>query len=240
MTLNAAAPRTPTVIQIQGRASINTLAERAALNIHVSDTGFDKDVVSKNVITTVNTIQSELDQHCPRLENGDISPSAPITYYSIASLSLSEAENYNDEGHRSTNPEKKLYTADSSIDIHFRNFGTLGDIAVRLSAMPHVLLRGIDWRLTDAKQAWLDEEVRMQALKNAIERANAYARIIGREKVICVKIEDDGEFWPQQGMLRQTMRKVSASDASGVGVGIEFEARKVQVDGTVKVEFHAE
>lgn len=239
MTLSTAGPGNPTLIHIQGRASVNAVAERALLDVHISDTGFDKDAVSKNVVAAVNAVQDELDQLCPRLENGDISPDAPITFYSIASLSISTGDDYDEDGQRHADPEKKRYNAESSIDIHFRDFSTLGDMVARLSSMKYVGLRGVNWQLTEAKQAWLDEEVRMQALKHAVERAQAYARIIGREKVTCVKIQDPEEFW-RAGNVRQAARKVTSAEAFGVGVGIQFEPGNVEVNGTVSVEFHAE
>ncbi|EXJ64309.1 hypothetical protein A1O7_00645 [Cladophialophora yegresii CBS 114405] len=239
MTLNAAAaPKPPTVIHIEGRAKVRTVAERAALDIHVLDTGYDKDLASKNVITAVNTLQSRLDSLVSRLENGDISPASPITFYSIASLSISTRDDYDNEGNR-PDPDKKLHTASSTIDVHFRDFTLLGDMVVRLSAMDYVGLRGVTWQLTDAKQAWLDEEVRLQALKHAIERAEAYARIISRERVTCVKIEDSSEFWPS-GQMMQTARQVASVEAFGVGAGIQFEPGNIEVRGTVSVEFHAE
>jgi uncharacterized protein YggE len=238
MTLNADARKPPTLIHIEGRAKVNTVAERAALDVHVSDTGYDKDSVSKNVIAAVNTFQSELDSLVVRFLDGDISPTSPITFYSISSLSISTGDDDYKEADR-PDPDKKLYTASSNIDVHFRDFTVLGEMVVRLSAMDYVGLEGVTWQLTDAKQAWLDEEVRMQALKHAIERAEAYARIIGREKVTCVKIEDQAEFWPSR-RTKQTARKVTSIEAFGVGAGIQFEPGNIEVKGTVSVEFHAE
>lgn len=238
MTLNAAAPKAPTLINIQGRATVKTVAERAALDVLVSDSGFEKVGVSKNVVTAVHAVQSELDQLVSRLENGDISPSSPITFYTIASLSIAAGDDYDNQGNQ-RDPDKKLYTAESTITIHFRDFAVLGEMVVRLSAMNHVGLRGIDWQLTDAKQAWLDEEVRMQALKHAMERAQAYARIIGRDNVSCVKIDDSERFWPMAHM-RQTAMKAAAVEAFAVGAGIQFEPGNIEVSGTVNVEFHAE
>ncbi|KIW73262.1 hypothetical protein PV04_01394 [Phialophora macrospora] len=238
MTLNADARKPPTLIHIEGRAKVNTVAELAVLEVHVSDTGYDKDSVSKNVITAVNTFQSELDSRVMRLLNGDIAPTSPITFYSIASLSISTGDDLGYGADR-PDPDKKLYTASSTIDVHFRDFTVLGEMVVRLSAMDYVGLGGVTWQLTDAKQAWLDEEVRMQALKHAMERAEAYARIIGREEVTCVKIEDEGEFWPSRRTM-QTARKVTSVEAFGVGAGIQFEPGHIEVKGTVSVEFHAE
>ncbi|KAJ9608199.1 hypothetical protein H2200_007187 [Cladophialophora chaetospira] len=238
MTLNANAPRAPTLIHIQGRATVKSVAERAALDVRVSDSGFEKDEVSTNAVIAVKRVQSELDQLVSRLENGDISPNSPITFYSIASLSITPGSDYDNDGNR-LDPDKKLYTAESTINIHFRDFSVLGEMVVRLSTMDFVGLNGINWELTDAKRAWLDEEVRMQALKHAMERAQAYARILGREKVTCVKIEDSEEFWPMSRVM-QTARKATATEAFAVGVGIQFEPGNIEVKGTVNVQFHAE
>ncbi|KIW24209.1 uncharacterized protein PV07_09937 [Cladophialophora immunda] len=226
----------PTLIHIQGHATITTTAQRAVLNLAASDTGSDKDQVSGHVVSTVNEIQGDLDQLCPRLENGDISPAAPVSFYSIASLSISAADEYNGKGVRL---EKKRYSANSNIAIHFRDFACLGQMVVRLSSMPHVELRGIDWQLEDGRKAELDEQARLKALQHAISRAQAYGTKIGRDKVTCVKIEDVQDSWPM-GRVMQTKRKVTSSATFEVGVGIEFEPQLVEVNATLAVEFHAE
>jgi uncharacterized protein YggE len=239
MTLNAAAPRPPTTINIHGRATAKAIAERASLDIHISDSGFDKDVVSRDVVGAVNAVQTDVDKLCSRLENGDMSPSSPITFYSIAALSVSTGEFF-DEEKQAFDPKRKLFTAESTLTIQFRDFSVLGDLVVRMSTMKSVGLRGLEWQLTDAKKAWLDEEVRLQALQNAIERAGAYARLIGREKVNCVKIEDLDESWPVVGYMRQAAPKAASVEAFAVGAGIQFEPGNVEVSGGVKVEFLAE
>ncbi|KIX95854.1 uncharacterized protein Z520_08562 [Fonsecaea multimorphosa CBS 102226] len=226
----------PTLIHIQGRATITTTAQRAVLNLAASDTGSDKDQVSSHVVSTVTDIQSELDELCPRLENGEISPNAPVDFYSIASLSISATDEYDDDGVRL---EKKLYSASSNIAIHFRDFGRLGQMVVRLSSMPYVELRGIDWQLADEKKTELDEEARRKALRHAMSRARAYGAIIGRDKVTCIKIEDLEESWPAR-RVKQTARMASSSATFEVGAGIDFEPQLVDVSATLSVEFHAE
>jgi uncharacterized protein len=240
MTINTTAPKPPTVIHIQGRATVNSIAERATLTVHVSDLGYDKDKVSANVVSSVDAVQTQLEQLCSRLEDGDISPASPITFYSIASLAISTGDDYDHSTGTAADPDKKRYTASSDISIQFRDFSVLSDVVVRFSAMAFVGVQGVEWQLTEAKTAWLDEEVRMQALKNAMERAQAYARIVGREHVTCVKIEDAQEFWPMGRGMMQARQKTAAVEAFSVGAGIQFEPGKVEVSGTLSVEFHAE
>jgi len=226
----------PTVIKIQGRASINTVAERAALLVDVSDSGYDKNTVAQNVVNTVSYLQSEIDQLCFRLDNGDISPHAPVSFYSIASLSTSSQDEYDEHGHRTG---KETQTAQTKLDIRFRDFVKLGEMVVQLSATPFVHLQGINWKLTDEKQALLDEEVRLNALRQAIQRARAYAQVIGRETVTPVKIDDSEEHYPR-GLVMQTARKATSTAAFGVGGGIDFEPQVIVVSATLEVEFHAE
>ena len=111
---------------------------------------------------------------------------------------------------------------------------------MRLSTLPHVHLRGITWKLTDESQAKLDEESRVEALKNAIARANAYARVIGRENLSGVKISDDVEQRYFVGRTKQTARKAVRSETFGVGVGLDFEPQIMEIEGRVEVEFQAE
>ncbi len=230
----------PTVIKIQGRATIHSLAELATLVVTVSDSGVDKDQVTENVVTMVKLLQGEiLNRLCsPRLANGDISPEAPVSFYSIASLSTSVQDEYDDEENRRTG--KKIHRAESELDIRFRDFTQLGITVVQLSQMPYVILGGVTWKLTDERQTLLDEEVRMKALRHAVQRAQAYAQIIGRSQTLTTaQIEDSQEFYPM-GRKAQALLQTASREVFGVGVGIEFEPQVIDVSCTLDVEFHAE
>ncbi|KAH0844094.1 hypothetical protein AYO21_02151 [Fonsecaea monophora] len=226
----------PTLIHIQGHATITTAAQRAVLNLAAADSGSEKNEVSRNVVSTVNDIQSELDLLCPRLETGEIRPDAPVSFYSIASLVISAADEFNNNGARL---KRKLYSAHSEIAIHFRDLPSLGQMVARLAAMPHIELRGIDWQLLDERKAELDEQARLMALQHAITRAQAYGRTIGREKVVCVKIQDVEQSWPMKRVM-QTARRATSSATFEVGVGIDFEPQLVEVTATLSTEFNAE
>ena len=226
----------PTEITIQGRATISKPAERGALLVDITDTSPDKSAVSSNVVSTVNTLQSELDDLCPRLPNNDISPEAPVSFYSIASLSTSSEDEYDADDKKTG---RQLHTAKTTLDVRFRDFKKLGDMVVHLSTLPFVHLQGVTWRLTDETQEKLDEEAKMEALHGAIRRANAYAGVIGREKVTAVKIQDEQKYFAR-GRTKQTARMASSEAVFGVGVGIDFEPQVMEVSAMVEVEFHAE
>ncbi|EXJ85631.1 hypothetical protein A1O1_05997 [Capronia coronata CBS 617.96] len=241
----------PTVIRIEGSATISTLAERAALVVQISDSGYDKDQVSKNVLDTVTNLQAQLDSLCPRLDNGegDISPTAPVSFYSISSLSTSSRNqrdddpddySYDDIGPSAANkrPHREVFTARTSVDIRFRDFVKLGELVAQLSSTPYVNITGVTWKLTDDTQDALADQARMNALRQTIRRANSYAEVIGRTaSVVPVKIEDASQYRPT-GRIKQTARKAAAP--MSVGGGIDFEPQTMDVTATLDVEFHAE
>jgi uncharacterized protein YggE len=227
----------PTSINIQGRAKLHKLAERAKLGISVSSSEYTQTEASKNVIEAINAIQTLLDQSlCPRLENGDISAEATVSFYSIGSLTTSNDDEYDDD-HNKTG--KRLYSATCSLDIRFRNFKGLGEAVVKWASEPYVSLQGIEWLLTEQSQTTLEEQAKLEALRHAIKRAQGYADVIGRRSVTPVKIEDT-QYMFGEARIMQATRKMASSASFGIGVGLDFEPQQVEVNATLDVEFHAE
>ena len=222
----------PTQINIQSSSTLSQLAERAQLILNVTSSLYEQAEASKNVVTTAHNIQNQLNELCPRSASGDISPDAPVSFYSIASLSTSNDDEYDDDNNKTG---KRLYTATTKVDIRFRDFKTLGDMVVDFSTMEFIRLQGITWKLTDEKKAQLEEEVRLEALRSAIKRAHAYAKVIGKENVTAAKITDNDDSYTG-GRTMQTARRYSAAP----GVGIDFEPQIVEVRASLEVEFHAE
>lgn len=240
----------PTVINIQGSATLRRPAEIAVLNIEVSSSGKDQPTASRNVIQTVNNLQSILDAaslRTPPNNTGDsgssssssstISPTAPISFYSIASLSTSSSDELDKD---SLPTGSRIYTATTSIEIHFRSFATLGTMVVQFSSIPFVSLQGISWKLTDEVQAELEEQARTDALRHAIARARNYAQVIDRNTVTPVKIQDSQQYLFFEGRARQAAFKVADTASFGIGVGIDFEPQVIEVKANLEVEFHAE
>ncbi|EXJ92402.1 hypothetical protein A1O3_00953 [Capronia epimyces CBS 606.96] len=233
----------PTVINIEGCATISTVAERATLLVGVFDSGYDKDSVSKNVVNTVNSLQAELDLLCPRLENGDISPEAPVSFFSISSLTTSSREERaeDDQGRLARRTGKDIYTTNTNLDIRFRDFGKLGQMVVQLSSTPLVQVKGVTWKLTEEKRTALQDQVRMDALRRAIQRAQSYAQIIGRSNTVTpVKIQDHPESQPTGRAKQRVRMQMAASPALSLGGGIDFEPQLIEVSAKLDVEFHAE
>lgn len=228
----------PTVINIQGKAKLSRLAERAKLVIEVSSSEYDQNTASTNVVSTVGNLQNQLDQFCWKNEGGDIHTSAPVSFYSIGSLTTSNDDEYDDD-HNKTG--KRIYKATSTLDIRFRDFAQLGECVVTWSTTPHVSLQGIDWILTPENQTDLEEAAKVHALRHALDRAQVYADVIGRKTVTPVKIDDTQYMYGgAEGRVMQTARKMASTATFGIGVGLNFEPQSVEVNALIEVEFHAE
>ncbi|KIV89306.1 hypothetical protein PV10_08883 [Exophiala mesophila] len=227
----------PTVISIQGSATLRSPAERAVLTLEVASWGKEQKVASNDVVNTVTQLQTRLDESCPRLSNGDISPEAPISFYSIASLSTSYGDEMDKDG---ISTGQKVYRANTTIEIHFRDFLLLGKMVVYFSDINFVSLQGITWKLTDEKQAALEEQARTDALRHAIQRANNYAEVIGRTQVTPVKIQDSQQHLYFEGRVMQAAYRKTSSESFGIGIGIDFEPQVMEVKANLEVEFHAE
>jgi len=228
----------PTVINVQGKAKLYQLAERAKLDLEVSSSDYEQATASTNVVAAVSSLQNQLDEQCTRdASTGEISATAPVSFYSIGSLTTSADDEYDEDHHNKTG--KRIYRARSSVDVRFRDFGTLGEMVVVFATTPFVSLQGIEWKLTEEKQAALEDDAKLAALRNAIKRAAAYADVIGRPNVAPVKI-DDTHFMYAEGRVMQTARKVASNASYGIGVGLDFEPQLVEVNATLEVEFHAE
>jgi uncharacterized protein YggE len=225
---------TPTVINIEGHATLNHIAERAALTLDISDQSHSQSVTSNQVLMTLNDIQTTIEKSCTRLENGNISPEAPVSWYSTESLSTSSEDEYIDDKRTG----KTIYSARTSIEIRFRDFAKLGEMVAYFSTMAFVSIRAVEWKLTNEKQAELEEQARFAALRHAIKRAKGYASIIGRENVTPIKIEDDRNVY-SSGMRKQLGRRAMTA-SSEVGVGIDFEPQLIEVKASLEVQFHAE
>jgi len=224
----------PTIIHAQGRAVVNHPADRAALVIDIFDEGSTQETVSNHVVTTANQLQAEVDKLCPRLSNGEISPEAPVSFYSIDSLSTTRRDEYGPDNKRTG---LQILGAKTSLDVRFRDFTKLGELVVKLSTIPYVQLRGIDWKLTEETTDRLSEQVRVDALRNAVKMAKAYANVISRPNVTAVKITDSKQ--DEIGRVMQMARKSTPLPSSVAG-GLDFEPKTISLSASLDVEFQAE
>lgn len=224
---------TPT-ISVVGSASINRYPERAILSIDVRAVGTDQATAANNINSTANKVKQMLNDLVPMAESGQATPDAPITHWSMSSLSSHSYDQTNDN-----NETIRRYTFRANFSVKFRDFDKLGDIASELTFVPHVEISNVAWKLTDATSASLASEVRLMASKNAIERATDYAKAFGYEKVVPVKIEDRESGLPGTTRASLMRAKKGGLPRSSDGDKLGFSPEEVSLKSTVNVTFTA-
>lgn len=85
----------------------------------------------------------------------------------------------------------RQYTAQVTAKVVFRDLALLATLAAELSTMDSVCITATEWRLTNAARDAMTREARMGAMLNAVQRADDYAAVVGKEVVAC-EIEDGG------------------------------------------------
>ncbi|KAH8751686.1 hypothetical protein F5883DRAFT_208650 [Diaporthe sp. PMI_573] len=181
------------------------MAERGVLHIEVSSTTNSKAESSSNVSGITETMINTFRQFAAKTEDGLYPhPSAGITAFSA---SAPETSTFipKSKTSRELKTAPKEYTTTTTAEVIFRDMELLARLANELSAMDNVIIRQTEWRLTDATHAAICREARVKAMKDAVQKAEDYAGVVGRE-VVAVRVEDGPANIAHSGPMQQRAR----------------------------------
>jgi hypothetical protein len=82
-------------------------------------------------------------------------------------------------------------TASTDIEVEFRDFGRLGEVATEMAEMTGVEVRRVKWALTEETKARYAKVARKGAIRNALDKAVDYATEAGRNWVSAVEIVEE-------------------------------------------------
>lgn len=194
-------------IHVNGSASVFRTAERGVLHIEVSSTTTSQAEASSNVSSTTENMINTFRRFAQKTEDG-LYPhaSAGITAFSASAPETSTFIPRAKNG-RELKTAPKEYTATTTAEVVFRDLELLARLANELSAMENVSITQTEWRLTDATNEAICREARVKAMKDAVQKAEDYAGVVGRE-VVAVKVEDGPADVAYSGrIMRQTARR---------------------------------
>jgi uncharacterized protein YggE len=204
------------------------------MSVSVEVDGEDQTHVSKDIHNTMVALQKLLHQYTPKSETGEATPDAPITHWSMTSLTTS----FHDPVDRNGKPLPRKHNAKTQFDIKFRDFVRLGKIATELSTMEFVRINNISWRLTDATKEGLGSQSRIAAVENALMKAKDFAKPLGEKVPRAVELTEQGfttstasHMRARKGMRTDTGTSDPRTD------GMEFEPEDVQLSANVTVKF---
>ncbi|PGH15184.1 hypothetical protein AJ79_02549 [Helicocarpus griseus UAMH5409] len=229
----------PLEIRVSGNCQLNRTAERAFVTLRIAAESTNQEEAAQNATTTVNNLHQKFTFLSPKTAEGAATPDAPITIFTVSSVSTSSKVPKDGEG-KPNGPRE--YTASATISAIFRDFANLSEVTRQMLDTPFVEVQSITWRLTDDTKNNLAKEAREKALVDAVEKAKLYARVVGRE-VSAVEITDTDNHQVSRRMMQSYNRTAAAWDADGVSVpsgGIALEPQEVVVDCSIKALFVTE
>ncbi|WP_164874484.1 SIMPL domain-containing protein [Rathayibacter festucae] len=110
-----------------------------------------------------------------REEAGAEQASGAATWWSADQVSVSTIQRYL----KDSDVTEPFHVAAASVRVKYRDFDALGRWVASVSEAPGITVAGVDWDVTAARRASAEREVRVAAVRDARERAAAYASALG-------------------------------------------------------------
>ncbi|PPJ54316.1 hypothetical protein CBER1_06139 [Cercospora berteroae] len=224
-------------LKVEGNAEIPLAAERAIINVLVKSEGHNKASVSDEALTAAKHIEKLLREISPSASSAEAKAASPIAHWSKTSLSATSFRSRNDEGEL----QPRQYRSSITFDIRFKEFKSLGAFGTRISSVPHVELKDIEWILTEETQASYRSQLRRMAAEDATRTAKDYCDALGCGEPRPVELEADGyrSSGRRYHMASQELGG-EEDDEDDRSMVLEFTPQEVKMNMDVYVTFHAE
>ncbi|TGO58113.1 hypothetical protein BOTNAR_0187g00200 [Botryotinia narcissicola] len=215
----------PLEIHIQGTSQVQLPAERGNLVVAVTSEGTSQTSVSEAVTQASNNLQAFFNQE------------PPVTIYSMANLRTRswQPPDYDSNGE----PWARVHEASSHFEVTFQEFEKLAEVAISIFIMPNAEIRSASWSLTEETKKAAGILGREQAIKDAISKAEDYARVLGR-KVAAAEVRDNGtnlKAVKRKGYAAMVPRRGAGADQRTLVDGLALEPQNVEIIEKVHVRF---
>ncbi|KAJ5385613.1 Protein of unknown function DUF541 [Penicillium concentricum] len=217
----------PLKIIVTGKSSITHLPERGTLRFSVKGNGPEQEKVAKEVATSSTNLQNWIISTFNSRSDDD--PEPPLTKFSSTSI-----RTWTKSTDRHDQPVLNPHHASISFQAVFRDFAKLNHAIEELLVYPKVEIDGLDWTLTDETGRRLASDARKLALRDAIQQAEDYSEVIGRD-VSVAEITDHGI-----SPYRAQRQMVAASYGGQPGedpVPLDLTPQDIDVESNVNVTF---
>jgi uncharacterized protein YggE len=229
-------------IFVDGKGSCFRTAERGYLRLNIASTSTDQSQAFREAQSAVAKVTNTFRALAIKAEDGRPHADAGVTAFTVTPLST--VSQYQRDQHYRPDPALPMeYTVKASAEVIFRNMAQLANVSNELASMPHVSMSGTEWRLTDATRAELEREARLKAIMDAVEKAQDYSGVVGRQ-VVAVQIKDQppslgpGSVPGLQHMMQQQASAQRASTMSAVtSEALTLEPKTITVSACVSAKF---
>ncbi|KAJ5184513.1 Protein of unknown function DUF541 [Penicillium cf. griseofulvum] len=218
----------PLKIIVTGKSSIVHPPERGILRFSVKGNGPEQEKVAKEVATSSTNLQNWIKSN---FYSGTDDLDSMTKFSSTSIRTWTRSTDMHDQ------PVPNPHHASVSFKAVFRDFTKLNHAIEELLVYPKVEIDGLDWTLTDETGRRLASDARKLALGDAIQQADDYSEVIGRD-VSVTEIADQG-MSPYR--VQRHMVAASYGDHRGEDpVPLDLTPQDIDVESNVNVTFQAE
>lgn len=224
---------TETTITVQGQHTARYDAEQADVQLNVSFDGPKR----ADVFAKANVASDALRKKIDRLFDKEI---GPIIRWSSDSVNVWGARPWNSDG-------KQLpivYHAAIEFTTRFCDFGELATFIEECATSDGITVGNITWSLTEDHTKAVMNEVRADAVADAVAKATSYAKALGLSNVTATAIADQGMLGDQSnfgasggGMELMSARSFKSADMGGAELSLKPE--EIEVSAVVDARFSA-
>lgn len=132
-----------------------------------------------------------------------------------------------------------VQVAAAEVRVKFVDFAALSTWVEQAGSTAGVTINGIEWTVTEQHRTTVQREVRVQAVRDATQRAEAYASVIGSTGVVLQTLWEPG-LRPDSHSSDAGGSITRAMMASGSSAGIELRPNDIEISASVTADFVVE
>ncbi|KAL5346424.1 hypothetical protein ACLOAV_008695 [Pseudogymnoascus australis] len=232
-------------IHVDGKGFVFRTAERGVVFLSVSSTRTDQSIAFVEVKNTVEILTQKFRSFATKSEDGSPHPSAGITTFTVSPLNTWSHYQRDYQNHENKTLPKE-HTVKSTAEVVFRNLELLSEISQELANLPYVSIVNSEWRITGPTRTAIEREARVKAIKDAVQKAEDYAGVVGRQ-VVAVEIRDGPSnstsrpFFFGGRTAQMQMQQMAPTQAGGTSSvtteGPALEPRTISVSAEINAKF---
>ncbi|MDQ1531380.1 MAG: uncharacterized protein QOE37_1485 [Microbacteriaceae bacterium] len=132
-----------------------------------------------------------------------------------------------------------VQVAAAEVRVKFRDFDALSAWVERAGTETGVSIAGIEWAVTQKRRTEVQREVRVEAVLDAMQRAEAYASAIGSSGITLQALWEPG-LRPNAGATDQGGYVTRAMAASGNYSSMELRPDDIEISAAISADFTTE
>ncbi|MBO0982464.1 SIMPL domain-containing protein [Rathayibacter sp. SD072] len=213
-------------LTVAGTAQHFHPAERGTVRLEIRRESRSRSAVLAEVVSLHATVR---DQARSEQQSG------AATWWSADQVSVSTVRRFL----KDSDVAEVFHVAAASARVKYRDFDALGRWVSSVSELPGVVISGVEWALTADHRAALEREVRVAAVKDAQERASAYASALGLSEVRVLTLFEPGlrPNTANSGGGHGAMSRMAAFSSQEEPLALKPE--DIEVSASISADFEA-